>query len=151
MDNQDIIDTLNKLIENCKDGEYGFQSSAEHVHSPELRQIFAARAADCRQAAGELQTMVRTLGGKAEDDGTASGAVHRGWVSVKGTLAGFSDVAMLEECERGEDAAVGRYRKALEKDLPPEVRALVQRQSDGAQRNHDQIRALRDQARVSVS
>jgi len=151
MDNQDVINTLNKLIETCKDGEYGFQSCAEHVHSTELRQTFAARASDCRQAAGELQTMVRTLGGKAEDDGTTAGAVHRGWVSVKGALAGFSDVAMLEECERGEDAAVGRYRKALEKDLPSTVRMLVQRQSDGAQRNHDQIRALRDQARVSVS
>lgn len=151
MDNQDIIDTLNKLIENCKDGEYGFQACAEHVHSTELRQTFATRAAECRQSAGELQTLVRTLGGKAEDDGTAAGAVHRGWVSVKGKLAGFSDVAMLEECERGEDAALGRYRKALEKDLPADVRSLVQRQCDGAQRTHDQIRALRDQARVSVS
>jgi uncharacterized protein (TIGR02284 family) len=52
---------------------------------------------------------------------------------------------MLEECERGEDAAVARYRKALKSELPPAVRTLVERQAEGAQRNHDQIRDLRDQ------
>lgn len=148
MDNQDIIDTLNKLVENCKDGEYGFQSSAEHVKTARLRELFTARAADCRQAASELQLMVKAIGGTPEHDGTAAGAVHRGWVAVKGSLSGYTDLAMLEECERGEDAALGRYRKALEKELPPDVRALVQRQRDGAQRNHDQIRTLRDQARA---
>jgi hypothetical protein len=31
MDNDDVIDTLNKLIETCKDGEFGFRACAEHV------------------------------------------------------------------------------------------------------------------------
>ena len=35
--------------------------------------------------------------------------------------------------------------EALKNDLPAEVLAVVQRQADGAQRNHDQIRDLRDQ------
>ena len=55
---------------------------------------------------------------------------------------------MLEECERGEDAAVARYRKALKEELPPDVRSLVERQAEGAQRNHDQIKQLRDEART---
>ena len=73
-----------------------------------------------------------------------SGAMHRGWVSVKGTLGGYSDQAMLDECERGEDAALARYRKALKQNLPPEIKAVVERQAQGVQRNHDQIKALRD-------
>lgn len=150
MDNRDIIDTLNALVENAKDGEYGFQTSAEHVKSSSLRDVLTRRAADCRVAATELQSLVKTLGGTPEKDGTASGALHRGWVAVKGTLSGYSDLAVLEECERGEDAAVGRYRKALEKDLPVDVRALVQRQADGAKRNHDEIHRLRDQARATA-
>jgi hypothetical protein len=40
--------------------------------------------------------------------------------------------------------AVGSYRDALEKDLPENIRSLVERQAMGAQRNHDQIKALRD-------
>ncbi|SEL19025.1 conserved hypothetical protein [Roseateles sp. YR242] len=151
MDNQDVIDELNTLIETSKDGEYGFLSCAEHVRSASLREVFAQRAADCRQASAELQQLVRQHGGKPEDDGSTAGALHRGWVAVKSTLTGYSDVAMLEECERGEDAAVARYRKAAQKELPSGTLDVVQRQLAGVLRNHDQIRLLRDQARNSAS
>ena len=45
---------------------------------------------------------------------------------------------------------MARYRKALKEELPANVRALVERQLMGAQRNHDQVKALRDQARQAV-
>ena len=60
-------------------------------------------------------------------------------------LTGYSDQAMLDECERGEDTALARYRKALKQPLPSNVRQLVEYQCNGVQRNHDQIKALRDQ------
>ena len=144
------ISVLNDLIETCKDGEYGFQSSAEHVKNPELQQVFTARAAECRKGAEVLQAQVRQLGGEADEGGSASGAIHRGWVAVKGTLSGYSEKAMLEECERGEDAALARYRDALKEDLPPDVRAVVERQYEGVKRNHEQIRTLRDRARAAT-
>jgi uncharacterized protein (TIGR02284 family) len=37
------------------------------------------------------------------------------------------------------------YRKALKKDLPPEIQAVVERQYLGVLHNHDQIKGLRDQ------
>ena len=150
MDNSDLIDTLNMLVSTCKDGEYGFHSCAEHVKSENLRSVFNARAAECRQAAAELQSLIRENGGKADDSGTTTGAMHRGWVAVKGTLTGYSDLAMLEECERGEDAALDRYRKALEETLPPMCRAIVERQYEGVKRNHLQVRSLRDTARAAT-
>ena len=66
-------------------------------------------------------------------------------MAVRGSLTGYSDQAMLDECERGEDAALARYRKALKEELPEQLMTLVQRQEMGVQRNHDQIKALRDQ------
>ena len=144
------ISVLNDLIETCKDGEYGFQSSAEHVKNPELQQVFTARAAECRKGAEVLQAQVRQLGGEADEGGSASGAIHRGWVAVKGTLSGYGEKAMLEECERGEDAALARYRDALKEDLPPNVRAVVERQYEGVKRNHEQIRTLRDRTRAAT-
>lgn len=150
MSNDDIIDTLNDLIETCKDGEYGFHTSAEYLRDPGLKQSFTTRAADCRQAAAELQQLVLRFGGKAEDSGTAAGALHRGWVAVKGTLAGYTDKAILEETERGEDSALASYRKALDEALPPDVRIIVERQYEGVKRNHLQIRTLRDAARAAV-
>ncbi|HEY9110092.1 MAG TPA: PA2169 family four-helix-bundle protein [Roseateles sp.] len=150
MSNDDIIDTLNDLIETSKDGEYGFRTSAEYLQDPTLKQTFMARAEECRQAAAELQQIVLRFGGKAEDSGSAAGALHRGWVAVKGTLAGYTDKAILEETERGEDTALASYRKALDESLPPDVRVVVERQYEGVKRNHLQIRTLRDAARASV-
>lgn len=144
------INTLNKLIETCKDGEYGFKACSDHAVDPQIKQLFDVRAQDCRRAAAELQTLVVQRGGKPEDSGTASGSMHRGWVAVKGTLAGYTDLAMLEETERGEDAALKAYRNALKEDLPIEVRSVVEAQQQGVKRNHDQIRALRDEHKNAV-
>jgi uncharacterized protein (TIGR02284 family) len=90
------------------------------------------------------------LGGSPEDDGTVAGTAHRGWVAVKGTLAGYTDLAILEEAEDGEDSALESYRMALDDDaLEGDARTLVERQYEGVKRNHAQVRNLRDQARAS--
>jgi hypothetical protein len=46
--------------------------------------------------------------------------------------------------------ALASYRKAADTNLPTELRALVERQMQGVQRNHDQVRALRDRARATA-
>jgi len=144
MDEEDLIDTLNDLIETCTDGEYGFHSCAEDVDSPELATLFERRAQDCREAARELQEHVVMLGGEPDTSGSVSGALHRGWVAVRTTLSTYDDLAVLEECERGENVAVTNYRKALEKLQLKPLRSLVERQYQGAKRNYEQICALRD-------
>lgn len=143
-DNDNVIDTLNDLIETSRDGEYGFRTSAEHAQSSELKTLLTRHAEECRSAAQDLMALVRQLGGKAEESGSVSGALHRGWVSVRSALSGHTDQATLDECERGEDVAVASYRKALKQELPAAIRSVVERQAQGAQRNHDQIKALRD-------
>jgi uncharacterized protein (TIGR02284 family) len=150
--NQDrLVSLLNDLIETCKDGEYGFDTCAKHAASPGIRQLFAQRATDCRDAARELQGLVKNESATPDTGGSAIGAMHRGWVTVLGTVAGNSDKRMLEEAERGEDRAVASYRKALrEVELPPAVRAVLERQMAGVKRNHDQVKALRDSAKVAT-
>ncbi len=55
-----------------------------------------------------------------------------------------SNIAVLEEVERGEDHAKAAYKKALKADLPSATRSLVQKQYEGVVRNHDRIRDLRN-------
>ncbi|HXE50768.1 MAG TPA: PA2169 family four-helix-bundle protein [Ramlibacter sp.] len=145
---EQVLETLNDLLENARDGELGFREAAEHTTTPSLSALFGRRADNCRQAAAELQEQLQRLGGKVDEGGTVIGAAHRVWVQIRGLFGGASDEKMLNECERGEDAAVARYRKALKQNLPHDVHALVQRQFEGAQRNHDMIKALRDRARA---
>jgi uncharacterized protein (TIGR02284 family) len=146
----DVVDMLNDLLENAHDGEYGFTACAEEVDdASQLKSVFSERATQCRAAGTELAALISQYGGKPADGGTTSGALHRAWVHTKAAVGANGAVSLLEECERGEDAALARYRKALKADLPADVRSLVERQAQGAQRNHDQIKSLRDQARAA--
>jgi uncharacterized protein (TIGR02284 family) len=147
-ENEDVIDALNDLAECSKDGEYGFRACAEQAKRPDLKSVFLQRADDCRGAAQELYEQIRNLGGDVDEGGSVAGAMHRGWVAVKATLSTYDDKAVLEECERGEDNAVARYRKALRQPLPAGIKLIVERQMQGVQRNHDQIKMLRDQFRA---
>jgi uncharacterized protein (TIGR02284 family) len=146
-DTSDIIDVLKDLVECSKDGEYGFRACAEQAKRADLKQTFLQRADNCRAAAQELNQLVRECGGTPEEGGSTMGAMHRGWVAVKATLSTYDDKAVLEECERGEDNAKVRYRKALLKPLPPHIKQVVERQMEGVIRNHDQIKMLRDSTR----
>ena len=149
MTDEEIAEVLNDLVETSKDGEYGFRVCADHCKAAELKTVFERHSAECRAAAQELQTLVAEYGGRPETGGSVSGAMHRGWLAVRGTVALNDDLSMLEEAERGEDTARDRYRKALRRDLPPSGRAVIQRQSDGVQRNHDEIKLLRDRKRAA--
>ena len=150
MSNDDVVDTLNDLIETCKDGEQGFRQCAEHSQSAQLKQIFLSRAGECQQGASELQAIVTRLGGKPDTGSSTTGKIHHAWVDLKAALTGDDDLAILNECERGEDAALERYRDAIKKPLPQEIASVVQRQYEGVKRNHDQVRSLRDQMRSTA-
>jgi uncharacterized protein (TIGR02284 family) len=149
MDDDDLISTLNDLIETCKDGEEGFRTCADDIRDPQLRKLFSNRAQSCSMAAAELQQLVRSRGGDPETSGGLGAALHRRWVDIKAAISGRGDDAVLEECERGEDVAVRSYRNALDKSLPPDVRAVVERQYQGVLKNHDMVKDLREKYRVA--
>ena len=140
-DRKDLVRTLNKLIETCKDGEAGFKVCAEDVKRPDMKQLFSQRSRQCAEAAEELQRTVLELGGEPEDS-TSVGA------DLKSLVTGKDEEAILNEAERGEDVAKERYSEALTKNLPPEIRSMVERQYQGVLRNHDEVRAMRDVARA---
>jgi uncharacterized protein (TIGR02284 family) len=144
MDNKDVIATLNDLIKTSKDGEHGFRTCAEGVKSPHLKSLFEQTAARCAQGAAELQAKVRSLGGDPDKTGSVSGSLHRAWVNIKSSITGMDEAAVLAECERGEDVAKHAYQQALKKDLPPDVRSMVERQYQGVLQNHDRVRDARN-------
>lgn len=149
--NKESISVLNDLIETSKDGQEGFKTCAEDIKHPELKALFAKRSTDCSTAAAELQTAVKALGGDPEKSGSVGGALHRGWVDVKSLVTGKDEEAVLNEAERGEDHALKAYKEAIEKINKHNllgIRDLVERQFHGVQRNHDQVKALRNQARA---
>ena len=140
-----IVSLVNELIETSRDGEKGFAKSAEEISEPQIKSLFLQRSQYCGTAARELEEKVKALGGKVDEGGSVSGAMHRGWVNIKASVTGHDTAAILDETERGEDYAMRVYEKALEEDeLPADLRQLIERQYQGVVENHDAVRDLRD-------
>jgi uncharacterized protein (TIGR02284 family) len=144
--NNDVISTLNGLIETCKDGQNGFQEAAEGVERSDLKSLFYEFSQQRAQFAGELQSLVQQLGGDPENSGSMAAALHRGWINIKSAVTGRDESAILSECERGEDSAKNTYKSALEQALPANVMEVVQTQYVAVQSAHDRVKALRDAA-----
>jgi uncharacterized protein (TIGR02284 family) len=145
--NEEMLATLNELLENARDGETGFREAAEHAKTPNLSVLLGRCAQNCREAAAELQDQIERHGGQVEPGGGVGGVVHRAWIHIRGLFGGASDETMLAECARGKVAALGRYRKALKQNLHPEIHAMLLRQFERAQRNCDMIKSMRDRVR----
>ena len=144
--NDDVISTLNGLIETCKDGQNGFKEAAEGVERSDLKSLFYEFSQQRSQFAGELQSLVQSLGGDPENTGSVAAAIHRGWINIKSAVTGKDDGAILSECERGEDSAKNTYKNATEEPLPANVMETVQTQYQAILSAHDRIKALRDSA-----
>ena len=144
--NDDVISTLNGLIETCKDGQNGFKEAAEGVERSDLKSLFYEFSQQRSQFAGELQSLVQSLGGDPENTGSIAAAIHRGWINIKSAVTGKDEGAILNECERGEDSAKNAYKNALEEALPANIMETVQTQYAAVQAAHDRVKALRDAA-----
>jgi len=142
--NDDVISTLNGLIETCKDGQQGFKEAAEGVERSDLKTLFYEFSQQRAEFAGVLQELVRSMGGDPEDSGSMSGALHRGWIDLKSAVTGKDEEAILNECERGEDSAKDAYAEALESGLPANVEDVVRQQSQAVLAAHNRIRSLRN-------
>lgn len=140
--NEEVISTLNGLIETCRDGQNGFKAAAEGVQNSELKTLFYSYSQQRAQFVGQLQDEVRRLGGDPENTGSVAASLHRGWIDIKSAVTGGDDASIITECERGEDAAVKTYSDALGRDLPAGVRPVVERQFAAVKEAHDRIRAL---------
>jgi uncharacterized protein (TIGR02284 family) len=144
--NDDVISTLNGLIETCKDGQNGFQEAAEGVERSDLKSLFYEFSQQRAQFAGELQSLVQSLGGDPENTGSMAAALHRGWINIKSAVTGKDEAAILNECERGEDSAKDTYKDALKQSLPANIMETVQTQYVAVQSAHDRVKALRNAA-----
>ena len=140
--NEEVISTLNNLIETSRDGQNGFQTAAEGVKNPDLKSLFYAYSQERARFVGELQDEVRRLGGDPETSGSVAATLHRGWIDIKSAVTGGDEGSVISECERGEDSALRNYDAALEVDLPANIRSIIERQYVQVKDAHDRIRSL---------
>ncbi len=148
--NAEVVSILNELIETCENGIEGFKSASEAVENPSAKALFVSRIPNIQRGESELKAEVRRLGGDPEKRGSIAGALHRGWIDLKSAVTGKNQEAIVMECERGEEHAAHSYEDALQKDLPLDTRAIVERQYRGVVENLERVRALSSDPSVST-
>jgi uncharacterized protein (TIGR02284 family) len=142
------VDVINDLIKINNDRVAGFEKAANDLEEDNkyLVAMFNKLAGESQQYVVELTGIARQYG-EAADGTSTSGDLHRAWIDIKATFTGSDTLAILNECERGEDAAKSAYRDALdpENELGPELADILQRQQQAITEGHDLIRSLRDE------
>jgi uncharacterized protein (TIGR02284 family) len=135
------------LIQTCRDGQEGFAKAADKL-AKDGRDDLATRFRDFSnqraEFAAELEQLATQYGEDDSTSGSVAGAIHRGWLTVKDTITGSDPEGVLDAAEQGEDHAKSEYEKALEADISPSLKTVVQRQYAAVQTAHDTVRDLRD-------
>ena len=142
----DATDTteLNTLIATLIDSIEGYQKAAADTSNTRFAEMFNARAQERQQVLTKLQAAVARMGGNPEDDGTTTGAVHRGWMNLKEAVLGQDDETIVKTVEEGEDYLKNKFATALENvDLPAEARMAVEEAWTSVKAGHDEMSALK--------
>lgn len=131
------IKALHNLLDTAVDGRKGYAQAIEKCTdaSAPLKAYLSDAQHGCTKAAQEIRDILRSYGEKADDDGTISGAMHRGWIATRTTFSPDAEAAFVSEIVRGEEHAVKSYEKALEQIATPHVRSEISEQLQGLRQN----------------
>jgi uncharacterized protein (TIGR02284 family) len=132
--NKEAVSLLNDLLERTYDAEKGYQKAAEDAKSPMLKEFCSEYASQRYNFGHELKDEIRRLGGDPDKGTSVASNLHRTWIDIKTALSSDKDESVVEECIRGEKAALSDYEDVLGKsEIPVSSREVIQRQHDKIQ------------------
>ena len=142
---KELVDRLAEILEKNRDAEKGYAKAAENADSTGLKAFFSRMSRERKHFNDELKRALIASYEKIDDDGSFTGTMHRTWMDVKNFFSGNSDESMLEECIRGDKAAVEEYGKVLEEEaLPVTVATLIRDQQIKIRTDLKNIKTLED-------
>jgi len=140
-----VIEGLNDLLEKNYDAEKGYKNAKQNTEVPRLKTFFGARSQQRFQYAGALQILITKLGGTPIAEGSFVGTAHRAWIDFKTALALNTEEAILEECERGEEASLKAYDDFLDTyKLTAPIAAEIFKQRNGIAKSLNKVERLEE-------
>lgn len=114
---KEAVKTLEGLISILEDGKLGYTNAAEHVENPVMKTDFLEYARERALFIVELQDEINKLGKSTDTSGGGPlGALHRTWIDIKSSFTGGDTEAIINACVTGEEAAIEKYKMALEEN-----------------------------------
>ena len=140
---KEAVSTFEGLISILEDGKLGYTNAAEHVDSPAIKTDFLEYARQRALFIVELQDEINRLGKSTDTSGGGPlGALHRAWIDIKSSFTSGDTEAIINACITGEEAAVEKYKSALEKEeLDSNQIAIVSKQLNSIQNTLTLIKA----------
>ena len=98
-----IVNVIEKLIDQCRDGEQIYADAAQHIGDPQLKERFAADSKERARFASDLKAELERQGRwQTTREGSVTGMVERTAFDIKRALGG-NDPAILQALEHYED------------------------------------------------
>jgi len=142
----EIIEGLNDLLTKTYDAEKGYKTAKENSDSDRLKTFFGARSQQRYQYGHSLKEEITKLGGTPDKGGSITGSAHRAWINFKSALAMSTEEAILEECERGEEASLEAYDEFLNSHkLSSSLATEIFKQRNGIARSLNKVEILEEQ------
>ncbi|WP_338812522.1 PA2169 family four-helix-bundle protein [Bernardetia sp. Wsw4-3y2] len=124
--NKKAVDGLNELIEKNYDAEKGYKEAVTDVENHELKDFFTKSVQQRYEFGHELKAEIAKLGGTPEKGSSVTGTLHRIWINLKAMVTTHDVAAVINECERGEEAAIEDYEKILKMDeMPMDAKTVI--------------------------
>ncbi len=142
--NKEIRAILKVLLETCRDGEQGYKNAADDVKDDEIEKILLKYSRQRNEFTRELEKIITGMGGEVEFAGSILGVLHRRWMDVIFAVAGSDAESILNECLRGENAAINKYEEHLNKDLPGDIKKIVVTQYNEIKAAYEEIKGLKE-------
>ncbi|AZQ42717.1 ferritin-like domain-containing protein [Nonlabens ponticola] len=142
----DTQEKLNALLEKTYDAQRGYANAAEMAKDPNVKNWLAHQGARRTEYAAAITGEMKGMNKEPELDGSMTGDLHRSWTNIKAALSSEKDEIVLEECIRGEKAAVEEYEDVLNdaSHLPPTVVSILQAQKDEISATINSIKRIED-------
>jgi uncharacterized protein (TIGR02284 family) len=139
---KETVKTLEGLISILEDGKLGYTNAAEHVENLAIKADFLEYARERALFIVELQNEINKLGKSTDTSGGGPlGALHRTWIDIKSSFTGGDTEAIINACITGEEAAIEKYKKALEdNELEHSQVFIVSKQLNSIQNTLSQIK-----------
>ena len=142
--NEQVIESLNRLLAVCARSEHGFRIAAETVDDTELKTTFKQSAHQRGRLASELRMEIRQLGGEPEIP-TRVDRYERKTPPCAG--ARQNEQGIVTECRGMNQAVVTAFETALQdRNLPLELVVATRRQCDQVNETAERLAAWADKA-----
>lgn len=143
--NEKTISCLSELAQFVKDGNLGYKKAAEETKDAQLKSFCLQQSSLRGEYLSDLNSIITSLGGDAEQSGTVKGALYRQFMDVKAAVTGADEEGIINSCIFGEEWAIKAYHEALEdENLPVDVRTRLETQHQACHNALSQLKTMKN-------